>query len=375
MKFLLQDLGRTTVGILGGGQLGWMIILECRKYPIKFYVLSHPEEPACRIADKCYNVKDFRDFVDSVDIVTFEFEHVPDEALQYSNNRGKLLPKIDAVILKRERWREKEFYRKHGIPTPRFFIAKDIEEAIKIARNEFNYSCVIKQSKGGYDGKGQYFVRSRKDLDTYAEILAKVNDVLIVEEYIDFDYEASLIAVRGLNKEFKAYPPTYNYNRKGILIYNYGPLPEENIKHKMIEVAERLAYALDYVGVMGVEFFVKNGNIYVNEFSPRVHNTGHYTLDIAFISQFEQHVRAILGLDLGETSLTSFGGMVNIIGVHDIPIHVAKYGKIYWYGKNEARKRRKMGHVNIVGPSLDEVKKKVDTVLDLLYPNGIDNYI
>ncbi|MEM1678933.1 MAG: 5-(carboxyamino)imidazole ribonucleotide synthase [Ignisphaera sp.] len=374
MRFLLQDLTRTTIGILGGGQLGWMMVLECRRYPIKFYVLSNPEEPACRIADRCYSIRDFKEFVDSVDIVTFEFEHVSNEALQYSSDRGKLIPKIDSVLLKRERWREKEFYRKHWIPTPRFFIAQDAEEAIKIVRNEFNYVCVIKQSKGGYDGRGQYFIKSRRDLDIYIDTLMGINDIFVVEEYIDFDYEASIIAVRGSNKEFKAYPPTYNYNRKGILIHNYGPLPEENIRSRMVEIAEKLTKALDYVGVMGIEFFVKNGDVYVNEFSPRVHNTGHYTIDAAFVSQFEQHIRAILGLSLGDTSLLSFGGMVNILGLSDVPADVIRYGKVYWYGKNKVR-RRKMGHVNIVGSSLDELEKKIDTIVNLLYPDGIDNYI
>ncbi|MEM2852709.1 MAG: ATP-grasp domain-containing protein, partial [Ignisphaera sp.] len=140
-------------------------------------------------------------------------------------------------------------------------------------------------------------------MDIYIDALMGINDIFVVEEYIDFDYEASIIAVRGSNKEFKAYPPTYNYNRKGILIHNYGPLPEENIRSRMVEIAEKLTKALDYVGVMGIEFFVKNGDVYVNEFSSRVHITGHYTIDAAFVSQFEQHIRAILCLSLGDTSL------------------------------------------------------------------------
>lgn len=375
MKSSLQSLSKTTIGILGGGQLGWMMILENRRYPIKFYVLANPEEPACRIADRCYSPSEFKEFVDSVDIVTFEFEHVSDDALFYAHEKGKLVPSIESILLKRERWKEREFCRKHGVPVPRFTIAQDLNEVIKITRDEFNYRCVIKQSKGGYDGRGQYFIRSKDDLEKYIGVLSKVRDIFVVEEYIDFDYETSIIAVRGLDKEFKAYPPTYNYNAKGILIYNYGPLRDETVKYKIIEIAKKLVEVLDYVGVIGIEFFVKSGNVLVNEFAPRVHNTGHYTLDVALVSQFEQHIRAILGIELGDTTLLAPGGMVNILGLSDIPLEVARYGKIYWYGKTEARRRRKMGHVNVVGLSVDDVKKKIDIVVSLLYPYSVEDYV
>lgn len=372
MKFFLQNLNKTKIGILGGGQLGWMMILEGRKYPVKFYVLDVEDSPACRIADRCYHPSRYKEMIDEVDVVTYEFEHVYEEALNYSDEKNKLVPGINSVKLKRERWREKVFYKNNGIPTPTFFITNDAEEALKIARNEFNYYCVIKQSKGGYDGKGQYFIKNEKDFEKYSEEIKKINDVFIVEKYVDFDYEASIIVVRSRNGVFKTYPPTYNYNEKGILVYNYGPLPNKDISMEIINIAKKLVESLNYVGVMGIEFFVKNNNVMVNEFAPRVHNTGHYTLDAAFVSQFENHVRIILGLEIEDTMLLSHGGMVNILGLSDVPLEVMKYGKIYWYGKKEARKRRKMGHVNIVGNTLEEVKTKIDIVLNLLYPQGLD---
>ncbi|MEM1639543.1 MAG: 5-(carboxyamino)imidazole ribonucleotide synthase [Desulfurococcaceae archaeon] len=374
MKFSIRDLNDVKIGILGSGQLGWMMILENRKYPLKFYVMGAKDDPACKIADKCYDPDNYRELIDSVDVVTFEFEHVYEDALRYAEYKEKLLPRLQAVELKRERWRERLFFKEHGIPTPRFHIVDNVEEAFKIVREEFNYHCVIKQSKGGYDGKGQYFIKNKIDLEKYEKTLLHLNDILVVEEYVDFDYEASIIVARNINGEFVAYPPTYNHNEKGILVYNYGPLQDKEVFDKMIEIARRLCEKLNYIGTMGIEFFVKNKEVLVNEFAPRVHNTGHYTLDVAFISQFEQHIRSILGLELAPTMLLSSGGMVNIIGLDlsDIPLEVNKYGKLYWYGKKEVRKRRKMGHVNVVGRDLVEVKHKVDMILKLLYPNGPD---
>ncbi|PVU68255.1 5-(carboxyamino)imidazole ribonucleotide synthase [Sulfolobus sp. SCGC AB-777_G05] len=363
MKSLIQN--SIKIGILGGGQLGWMMILEGRKYPFTFYVLDDLNTPACRIADKCFTPSQYKEFVDSSDIVTFEFEHVSEEALSYAEESGKLLPKLNSVELKRERWKEKVYYKDHGLPTPRFLVANDGEEALKILKDEFNNVGVIKQSRGGYDGKGQYFIKG--DVEKYS-FIKNMKCKFVVEEYVDFDYEASIIAVRDKNGNFKAYPPTFNYNEKGILVYNYGPLNDP----RFAEIANKLMDSLEYVGTMGIEFFVRDVEILINEFAPRVHNTGHYTLDAAFVSQFEQHLRAITGIELGTTQLLSYGGMVNILGTDQVPFEVLKYGKVYWYGKGEVRKRRKMGHVNVVGENLEEVKQKVDIIMRLLYPQGLD---
>lgn len=375
MRSSLQDLSNLKVGILGGGQLGWMMIVEGRRYPIKFYVMDQdPRAPACVVADRCYSPQDYKDMIDSVDVVTYEFEHVYDAALKYAEEVGKLVPKLNAIVLKRERWMEKEFYRRCDIPTPRFYIVHGIQEALRIVKNEFNYYCVIKQSRGGYDGKGQYFIRSRDDLNKNLNILLQLsNEILVVEEIINYDYEASIIVVRDIRGSFAYYPPTYNYNEGGILIYNYGPLENKTISQEIVRIANEITTMLNYVGVMGIEFFIKDGKVLVNEFAPRVHNTGHYTLDAAMVSQFEQHLRVIIGIDVGDTTLLTYGGMVNILGLapNEVPLDVMKCGKVYWYGKREVRKRRKMGHVNVVGRSLDEVKLKINTIMKLLYPRGV----
>jgi len=367
MKHYLQDLN-LKIGILGGGQLGWMMILEGRKFPFKYYVLeSDPNAPACKIADKYYKPEDYKNFVEDCDIVTYEFEHVYDKALEYANEKEKLIPGMKEIMLKRERYKEKLYYKENNFPTPRFFIAENGEEALEIARKEFDGFAVLKQSRGGYDGKNQYFLK--KDLEKF-EFLKDIKEKFVVEEFIDFDYEASVIVVRDKEKVI-AYPPTFNLNKAGILIYNYGPFGVKEIQ----DIAKRLANSLNYIGTMGVEFMIKGQKVYINEFAPRVHNTGHYTLDAAFISQFENHVRAISGIELGSTELICYGGMLNILGKNDVDLKVLKYGKLYWYGKGEVRKRRKMGHINVIGKSLEEVKEKIDELIKIVYPEGIETYI
>ncbi|AWR97386.1 5-(carboxyamino)imidazole ribonucleotide synthase [Acidianus sulfidivorans JP7] len=358
-----QPLSKTKIGILGGGQLGWMMILEGKKYPFEFYVLGDKDnDPACKIADKCFSENEYKQMIDSCDVVTYEFEHVNDNALEYAEEKEKLLPRINSVELKRERYKEKEYLRNNGFPVPRFYVAEDGKEAIRILKDEFNNEGVIKTSKGGYDGKGQYFIHN--DVEKY-EFIKDMKCKFVVEEFVNFDFEASIIAVRS-KTDFKYYTPSYNYNEKGILVYNYGPYNND----KMIEIAKELTDKLNYIGTIGIEFFVKDNKVMINEIAPRVHNTGHYTLDAASISQFEEHIRAISDLPLGSINILSFFGMVNILGTNNIPKEVLDYGKVYWYGKTEVRKRRKMGHVNIIGNDLEDVKQKIDNVIKLIYPEG-----
>lgn len=358
------QLSKFKIGILGGGQLGWMMILEGRKYPFEFYVLGDKEnDPACKVAHKCFSEEEYKQMIDLSDVVTFEFEHTNEKALDYAEEQGKLLPRINTVELKRERYKEKEFLRNHGFPVPRFYVAEDGEDALRILRDEFNNEGVIKTSKGGYDGKGQYFIHN--DVEKYESTIKQIKDKFVVEEFVKFDFEASIIAVRSKD-EFKCYTPSFNYNEKGILVYNYGPY----FNDKMIRIAEELTKKLDYVGTIGIEFFVRGKEVLINEIAPRVHNTGHYTLDAAATSQFEQHIRAITNLPLGSTDVLKFFGTVNILGTSNLPIEVLKYGKVYWYGKTEVRKRRKMGHVNILGENLEDVKRKIDIVMKLIYPQG-----
>ncbi|MEM0173193.1 MAG: ATP-grasp domain-containing protein, partial [Sulfolobaceae archaeon] len=187
MKSLIQE-SRLNITILGGGQLGWMMILEGRKLPFKFYILENDNlAPACKIADLCRSFKDYKDVIDSSDFVTFEFEHVDERALEYADEQGKLYPSLFSVRLKIERYREKLFYKERNLPTPRFLIAEDGEEALRILKDEFNNFGVLKQSRGGYDGKNQYFIKG--DAEKYS-FIRNIKEKFVVEEYVNFDYEA-----------------------------------------------------------------------------------------------------------------------------------------------------------------------------------------
>ncbi|MGC9106127.1 MAG: 5-(carboxyamino)imidazole ribonucleotide synthase [Thermoprotei archaeon] len=353
--------------ILGGGQLGYMMVNEGRYLPLTFYVMDEAEAPACLIADKCFRWDQYKEAIDSADVVTFEFEHVDERALEYAHEQGKLVPDIRAIELKRERHKEKLYYRNNGFPTPRFEVVYSGEDALKVAKDQFNNWAVIKQSRGGYDGKGQYFLKGSQE---GFEFLKESKCTFVVEEYIDFDYEASVIFVRGRREEAN-YPPTFNLNLRGILVYNYGPIGDRG----MVDIVRRFAESLDYVGTMGMEFMVKGDKVYINEFAPRVHNTGHYTLDGALVSQFENHLRAILGLPLGSTEVRNFAGMVNLLGVGEVPEEVFRIGKVYWYNKKGVRRRRKVGHVNVLGDSLEEVKGKIDRIMDLVYKGNVYDFI
>jgi 5-(carboxyamino)imidazole ribonucleotide synthase len=343
-----------------------MLVLEGRKFPYNYYVIEDDANaPACKVADKCFSTNDFKKVIDESDLVTFEFEFVDLKALEYAEEQGKLYPSLFTVKLKRERHKEKLFYKENNLPTPRFLIAENGKEALRILKDEFNNYGVLKQSRGGYDGKNQYFIRG--DAEKY-EFIKNINEKFIVEEYVNFDFEASIIVTRDRKGNIMFYPPTYNYNEKGILVYNYGPYYNEKIS----EIAKEILNAMNYVGTMGIEFFIKGDKVLINEFAPRVHNTGHYTLDCAIVSQFENHIRAISDLELGDTKVLSYCGMVNILGTDIVPHEVLKYGKLYWYGKSEVKKRRKMGHINVVGESLNEVKFKINELMKLLYPKGLD---
>jgi len=360
----------TRIGIIGSGQLGWMTILEGKKLGDEYYVLGGTRyDPASRIADMHFPYEDYARFVDECDIVTYEFEHVNGEALEYADSMGKLRPGIEPIRLKRDRSLEKEFLRSNNFPVPRFDIAETVEDVARI-RKDFG-RCVIKTAAGGYDGKGQYFL---KDGDPAPEGMP--DQKYVVEEFIDYEYEASMIISRSTRGEISAHAPSYNLNLNGILINNLAPSDDSG----MFEISRRLVQSLGYVGVMGIEFFIVNNKPVINEFAPRVHNTGHHTLMGSSISQFEQHIRAIEGLPVGTPELLRPSGIVNIIGtdLNNVrKLSILKLGgtQIYWYGKSEIRRKRKMGHVNCISDSREGIRVKIGQVMSVVYGNDLARFI
>ncbi len=355
------------IGILGGGQLGWMTILEGRKYGFKFFVLDkNKNSPASRIADAWFPPEKVKEFCQYVDVITYEFEHIEDSVLE--NLSAPVYPPLEALRLKKSRIEEKTFLYKRGFPVPSFRPAtlKELKETIK----DFSLPVIVKSERLGYDGKGQYKIEKIQDLEEiYKNHSAE--ERFIVEEYVDFLMEVSTIAVRNTKGEIRVYPVTKNVHSRGILLYNHVE-DVEDFKKEIEEIAKSLSEELSIVGLLAVEFFItKDGKVLINEFAPRPHNTGHYTLDSAYTSQFENLVRAITGLPLGSTELKTMGGMVNVLGLSYEEICIEEIlslegTKLYWYGK-EKRPRRKMGHINVVGKSIGEVKNKISYIIELLY--------
>ncbi|WP_297216237.1 5-(carboxyamino)imidazole ribonucleotide synthase [Thermoplasma sp.] len=356
------------IGIIGTGQLGFMMINEGRRLGNRYFTLdSNGVGPASLIADAHFSPDEYRKFVDESDVVTFEFEHVMEEALRYAQSQGKLFPSIEAVDLKKDRSREKDFLSDHGLRVAEYRVANSFEEALRYAK-DFG-KAVIKNAYGGYDGKGQVIYDGG-----LSETLK--GDKFVVEEFIDFDYEASIIAIRDRDGNFTYFDPTYNYNREAIFIYNIAPTEDLS----MPDMALKLMQALDYHGVMGIEFYVKNRQVIINEYAPRVHNSGHHTLLGSSISQFEEHVRAISGLPVPKPVLYRPSSSINILGQdldHDKVVKILSLGEssVYWYGKQGIRRRRKVGHVNLTGYTRDKLEERIAKTMEVLYPDGVSNYI
>ncbi|MCL4332694.1 MAG: 5-(carboxyamino)imidazole ribonucleotide synthase [Candidatus Thermoplasmatota archaeon] len=348
------------IGIIGSGQLGWMLIQEGAKFSHEFAVLDTYPGPASNLCNAFYMPGNFQEFVDSCDIVTYEFENGDMQAMLESDRQGKLFPGMLPVKLKKSRIEEKEFLRKNGIPVADFESANSFSEAIERS-GKFEKS-VIKTSAEGYDGKGQ-FVRKRGDPPAGGD---EERDY-IIEEFVDFRHEASIIIARGRDGETMAFPPSRNRHLHGMLLSTEAPCEDDG----MTEIAATLAEKLDYTGVLGVEFFVTDNGPIVNEFAPRVHNSGHNTLSGYHVSQFEQHIRAITGMPLGDTKNLECTGIVNIIGealtdVQASEILKIKGTKLYDYGK-EPRKRRKIGHVNLTVENAEVLSAGIGEVMRIVY--------
>lgn len=354
-----------TLGIVGSGQLGWMMIMEGRKLGIHFNVLGNSQyDPASRIADQYFGPEEYRDFLAKSDFVTYEFEHVDRNILKEAEIQGKLFPSLFAVDLKKDRSREKEFLSSIGVPEARFRIASDFDEAVSFAE-EFP-KAVIKQCFEGYDGKGQAVVENGQVISN-----SEVKGKCVVEEFIDYEFEASIICYRSKKGETGMYTPSMNFNSHGMLVLNEAPIED----YGMSDNALKILSALDYIGIMGIEFFIKDGKAMVNEISPRVHNSGHHTLMGTSTSQFEQHVRLVTGLPVSEPVLYTPSGIVNLVG----SIDDSKIRKIleidgttaYIYGKSQ-RRRRKLGHINVTGDTKELLHSRIEEIKNMLYGRELD---
>lgn len=362
-----------TLGMLGGGQLGRFFVIAAHELGYRVAVLDpDSHSPAGKIAD-VHLVADYDDanaleqLAGQCAAVTTEFENVPADTLAWLSKYVTVRPNADAVRTCQNRSAEKAFLKRHGFPHAPY---ADIVSAADIhAANAGLFPGILKVARFGYDGKGQARVNSREEaLLAWAGLR---NEACVLEQQLTLDYEVSVVLARDEAGQVKCFPTAENSHRKGILDVSLVPARTSGcLASNAEEIAEGIAQKMDYVGTMAVEFFVVHGQLYVNEMAPRPHNSGHSTLDACVSNQFEQQVRALCGLPLGDARAHSAAAMVNLLGdiwYLDHPHHAKEPDwaklfaipnlKLHLYGKHHPRPGRKMGHFTVIGANAEEVQK------------------
>ncbi|MCC4604210.1 5-(carboxyamino)imidazole ribonucleotide synthase [Xanthomonas campestris] len=345
----------STVGILGGGQLARMLVLAGAPLGLRFAVFD-PAADACAGQMAPLQVGAFDDtaalaaFAAQVDVITFDFENVPAAAAQHLAAQVPVFPGPAALAVAQDRLSEKTLFRELGIPVPEF-AAIDDRTGLDAALAQIGAPCVLKTRRFGYDGKGQFRIKTLADADAAWDALgAQAATVgLILEAFVPFQREVSVVAVRGRDGEFRAWPPTENWHVDGVLSASLAPARVDEALQTAAEAhARAIADRLGYVGVFALELFVRDGELLANEIAPRVHNSGHWTIEGGETSQFENHLRAVLGLPLGSTAMRGHACMLNWLGsMPDASAFLAVPGG-HWhdYGK-QAREGRKVGHATV----------------------------
>jgi 5-(carboxyamino)imidazole ribonucleotide synthase len=339
------------IGIIGGGQLGKMLSLSASQLGFKTHIFDpDPEAPAKQVTNisSTFPYDDraaLKNFSDSVDVVTFEFENIPKESIKICQRFSPVFPDADSLSICQDRINEKRFLNDINIPFSPFVSGSTVSEILQKG-SILQFPLVLKSSRFGYDGKGQRIIYSKQELKN-SETEFK-NTPIILENFIDFKLEISVIICRDMFGNISAYDPAENSHQNGILVESKVPA---NISFSLasdaILIASKIVNALQYVGVMGVEFFVTNENkLLVNELAPRVHNSGHWTQSGCLINQFEQHIRAITGWTIGGGKRHSDVTMTNLLGSVTKGLKNKPDSSVNIYGKVTPREGRKMGHIN-----------------------------
>ena len=358
-----------TVGILGGGQLARMMAIAGAPLGLRFRVVDTVNDAcASQVAPlTCADYNDFdaiTRFSEGIDVVTFDFENVPADTAMFLASRVPVFPNPQALAVAQDRLEEKQLFQRLGMLTPEFATV-DSREDLEAGIGKVGFPAILKTRRLGYDGKGQIRLKSPDNLDA---AWAKLGDVpLILEAMVPFEREISVVAVRGRSGEFATYPLTQNFHQNSILSASLSPAPSPGaIQETAVGYARRLAEELDYVGVFALELFVHQGRLLANEMAPRVHNSGHWTIEGARTSQFENHLRAVLGWPLGGTEAHETSVLLNWIGeVPDsLPVLSEPLGHWHDYGK-APRDGRKVGHATVTGPASEVAAtlKRIATAL------------
>lgn len=364
-----------TIGVLGAGQLGRMLALAGYPLGLRFRFLDPASQaPAGHLAD--HDVAAFDDrarlekFAAGLRLITYEFENVPIDTARFLAERAPVYPAPQALQAAQDRLTEKTLLHHLGIPVAKF-AAVDSRDDLLAAVETLGLPAVLKTRRLGYDGKGQIVLREPGDALRAWDEMQSVP--LILEEFIPFEREVSLLAVRGQSGETAFYPLVENHHAAGILRQSLAPAPglTDELQAEAEDYAARLLQTLDYTGVLTIEFFVQEGGLVANEIAPRVHNSGHWTIEGAETSQFENHLRAILGLPLGSTHCVGLSVMLNLIGHIPLPESVLAVpgAHLHLYGK-APRPGRKVGHITLCGENADALEARLEQLRLLVASPG-----
>ena len=373
------------LGILGGGQLGKMLLYDAKRYDLHTKVMdSNFEVPCARLADEFIlgditNYDDVINFGNKVDIITVEIEKINTDALLFLEKKGKkIFPSAVTLKIIQNKTQQKEFYQKNNLPTSRFKNYSNIDELkSNFEKDNFKFPFVWKSSRFGYDGKGVKIIKKFDDLNF------SYDEECLIEEKISIKKELSVIVARNIDGEMKCFPVVeMEFNDKSNLV-EYVMCPaniSSDIESRAIEIAMKASEKFNMVGLLAVELFLdENDKIIINEVAPRPHNSGHHTIECCITSQFDQHIRSILNLPLGETQILIPGIMVNLVGENKVEGNVVYQNIndifeipgvfIHIYGKKKSRLDRKMGHITIVNEDISKaieigkkIKKKIKVI-------------
>jgi 5-(carboxyamino)imidazole ribonucleotide synthase len=352
-----------TIGIIGGGQLGKMMALSAKGMGFRVIVLDPTEDCPCgQVADEQIvggydDLDKIKQLSEASDVITYEFENIDADALDWLNKNAYVPQGTELLRVTQDRIEEKRNIKAAGVRVAPYAVVAKVED-VSAGIEELGFPAVLKTATGGYDGKGQLVIRGSEDIEL-AETLVRQGPC-VLEKWISFEKEISVIITRSTTGETAVFPIAENIHKDNILHQTIVPariseLAEENA----IEAAEQLATAFGLTGTLAVEMFLAaDDEIYINELAPRPHNSGHYSIEACETSQFEQHIRAVCGWPLGSTELLKPAVMVNILGEHQQPlldrIPELQDWKIHLYGKKEAKYKRKMGHVTLLRESVEE---------------------
>ncbi|MFC5651434.1 5-(carboxyamino)imidazole ribonucleotide synthase [Paenibacillus solisilvae] len=370
-KLVKVILPGSTVGILGGGQLGRMMANAGSAMGYRFIALDPTLDAPCgQVSEQIVAAYDDRDaareLASRADVITYEFENVDAGVAAMLMEESYVPQGSELLYTTQHRLREKRAIEAAGVKVAPYCEVASADE-LRAGVAKFGLPCVLKTATGGYDGKGQWVIRDEAEIDEAFHTLNRAGMELVLEQFIKFEKELSVIAARSPQGEIRTFPAAENIHVDNILHLSIVPArADKEVQREAERLAARIAEGLGAVGLIAVELFLtEGGELYVNELAPRPHNSGHYTMEACRTSQFEQHVRAICGLPLGDTALLTPVVMVNVLGEHMEPLlarmaevdeaadRLGVAPKVHLYGKQEAKHKRKMGHVNVLTADVD----------------------